>query len=72
MKTAADTLVCTLLERLSATVLIIEPLPIIIDYKQRYISSGSETASDDSYKPLLMTFSVVVNLNLCLVYQIPS
>jgi hypothetical protein len=41
IKTAADTLVCTLLERLSATVLIIEPL-LILD-----ISSGSRTTTNN-------------------------
>jgi hypothetical protein len=36
------------------------PLPIIQDYHQWYTTSGSETASDGSYEPLPMTFSVVV------------
>jgi hypothetical protein len=34
---------------------------LIIDYQQWYIYSGSETVTDNSYKPLQMTFSVVVD-----------
>jgi hypothetical protein len=39
---------------------VLEPLLIILDYQQQLICSGLETATDGSFEPLQMTFSVVV------------
>jgi hypothetical protein len=60
IKIIGDTPVCSLLEGVLATVLIIKPLLLSRDYQQLYISNSSKIVSDDVLELLLMTFSVVV------------
>jgi hypothetical protein len=67
VKSAADTIVCCLLEGVSTMILIIEPMKVSGYYHQRYISNGPKTGSDGILEPLLMTFSVAVLLSTIVV-----
>jgi hypothetical protein len=60
VKTVTNTPVCSLLEGVSISVLIIEPLLISGNYQQRSINNGHKTASDAILEPLLMTISVIM------------
>jgi hypothetical protein len=68
VKTATNTPVCSLLEGVSISVLIMELLLILsinnnsITVANKWNLSGPKTISDGILEPLLMTFSVVVQM----------